>query len=116
MLDVLQEGESAWQFEMHGTFRSEKYKAFYSTYQPFFSIIHGIERGKWINSAYRKLLIRGYKLDTSRGFMYHSKWDELYLTFLNWLKQKFINLFPATQHQKIILIGVSIKRKLLRIK
>ncbi len=114
LLDLLKEGESAWEFEMKGTLRSYKYRAFYSTYRPFFMIIHGVERGKWINSAYRHLLRLGYKPDSAREFFYTSKLQESLRNFATGFKFRFINLFPASQHRQIIRWGGNIKRKLFR--
>lgn len=114
LLELLKDGESAWEFEMQGAIRSLEYKNFYSTYESFFSIIHGVERGKWINSAHRKLLKLGYKPSQSRGFLYKDMLEELFKTSAKKIKHKFISLFPATQHKLIIEWGGKIKRNVFR--
>ncbi len=116
LLDLLKDGESAWEFEMQGTLRSKKYKAFYATYKPFFSCLHGVEKGKWINSSYKNLLKSGYQPELRREFLYNSKFEELFQGSITWLKWKFINLFPATKRRQVVQIGGNIKRKLFHLK
>jgi hypothetical protein len=112
LLDVLKDGESAWQFEVNGSERSVKYDKFFSAYSNFFSIVHGVERGKWINSSYRKMVDGGYVVDSRRPMLYASYFEEVLLTSSCKLKHSFINLFPASHQQKIINVLGNIKRKI----
>lgn len=52
---LLISGESAWQFEIRGSSRSDQYDHFYSLNSPFFRILHCIIGGKFDLRAYRDL-------------------------------------------------------------
>lgn len=116
LLDLLKDGENAWEFEMQGTRRSEKYRKFYATYQPFFSCLHGVEKGKWINATYKELLRQGYKLELTRDFLYKNRLEEILNTLKSWFVWRFINLFPASKQRQVIQLGGNIKRKIFCIK
>lgn len=54
-LALLVDGESPWDFERNGTFRSRSTSGgFYCTYQPILPYIHVIEQGRWFRSAARR--------------------------------------------------------------
>jgi glycosyltransferase involved in cell wall biosynthesis len=59
LLGLLKDGESAWEFELKGTLRSqEQARGFYCTFQPAFPYRHVVEQGEWFWSAarhYRRL-------------------------------------------------------------
>jgi hypothetical protein len=60
---VLRPGETAWDFEVHGTNRSRELDGFYTVLSDVFSYLHGVERGVWILPTARALSARGYQLD-----------------------------------------------------
>ena len=62
---ILVKGESAWEFELHGTRRSKDFDKFYSVNSDCFPHIHGVERGVWIRKAALYLAKKGYKIDSS---------------------------------------------------
>jgi NAD dependent epimerase/dehydratase family len=47
LLSILAPGETAWDFEIRGSVRSDAFDGFYSTLRPCFSFINGIIKGKW---------------------------------------------------------------------
>jgi len=53
--DLLKPGESAWDFEIRGTIRSDKYGEFYSTWKTAVPIMNGVIKGKWRRSAVKRL-------------------------------------------------------------
>ncbi|HLA91764.1 MAG TPA: hypothetical protein VJL28_15155 [Gemmatimonadaceae bacterium] len=55
-LRLLQDGESAGQFEMEGTRRSDAYPRFYGVYRRPFEYLHGVVRGTWLRSTLRELV------------------------------------------------------------
>lgn len=55
-LNLLRDGESAAEFEMQGTKRSDLYPRFYGVYCCPFNYLHGVVRGVWLWSALRKLV------------------------------------------------------------
>jgi hypothetical protein len=52
---LLKPGESAWQFEIDGSERSDSLHGFYSTYRYCFPVINCVIKGKWRRSAVRVL-------------------------------------------------------------
>ena len=71
VLDLLESGESAWEFEKAGSVRSSRY-SFYSVYQEGLVIeYHGIIKGKWMPAVWKYLKNQGYALDDDR-FERHS--------------------------------------------
>lgn len=55
LYDLLRSGESAWDFEISGSVRSDAYSGFYATLEDCFSVINGVIKGKWERNAYRKI-------------------------------------------------------------
>ena len=60
---LLRPGESAWQFELVGSARSDAYPRFYSTYADCFPVINCVIKGKWRPSAVRALAAQGVSVD-----------------------------------------------------
>lgn len=56
---LLKSGESAWQFEIDGSERSDSMPAFYSTYRDCFPVINCVIKGKWRRSAAATLAAQG---------------------------------------------------------
>jgi len=59
ILELLEDGESAWAFELRGVTRADSYDGFYATYRHVFSYIHGVEKGRWFPWSVRLLRQRG---------------------------------------------------------
>ena len=55
LLDLLRDDESAWQFEVYGSKRSERYQGFFSVRKPFIAFDHIVIKGKIDRSIYTKL-------------------------------------------------------------
>ncbi|MGB6329531.1 MAG: hypothetical protein WBF48_11445, partial [Halarcobacter sp.] len=113
-LDILKDGESAWEFEIKGTKRSIIYDRFFSTNKEFFKIIHGVERGKWINSALRDLKNNGYFIEPNRELLYKNSLDEFKSVILVTIKHKFLDLFPSSKREDAIKFFGNIKRKVFK--
>jgi len=56
---LLKPGESAWQFEIDGSTRSDAMPHFYSTYRDCFPVINCVIKGKWRRKAVRELRAQG---------------------------------------------------------
>jgi hypothetical protein len=63
LLNLLKANESAWDFEIYGSLRSDIYDGFYATWRKYFSIINAIIKGKWQRKAIRKLNSIGIEID-----------------------------------------------------
>jgi hypothetical protein len=67
LLKLLQEKESAWEFEVKGTERSRDIgKGLYCTWEPIFNYSHVIERGKWFRWAAKHFGEMGIGCDFTR--------------------------------------------------
>lgn len=114
-LDMLRDGESAWEFEVNGTVRSKNYDGFCATYKDVFVYTHCIIRGKWINSSYNKVINEGYSLKFERDMLYRSTSHEKIMDIYNYLKFKMIDMIPGSKREKVIYrLGV-LKCKLLKL-
>lgn len=92
-LDLLSDGESAWEFEMKGTVRSNRYEDFYGTWGNHFHCIHGVEKGLWLRSAVSELRRRGLQVDLRRRR--EMTRTETAVWQLNKSKGMVLNLLPA---------------------
>ncbi len=113
-LEILKDGESAWEFEINGTKRSSKYDKFFSSKKEFFHIIHGVERGKWINNSLSILKQNGYVIESNRELLYKNSIDELFNVSLVKIKHKFLDLFPSSKRESAIMFFGNIKRFLFK--
>ena len=59
LINILQPSESAWDFELKGNKRSEEFD-YYSTKRKLIHCHHGIVKGKWFHTTYKKLINQGY--------------------------------------------------------
>ena len=76
LLDLLKDGENAWQFEKDGNERSKNFD-FYSVYSTkLVAFHHGIVKGKWIPKTKKHLLKSGYLLEENTFFMF--TWWEMF--------------------------------------
>lgn len=99
LLELLKAGESAWDFENHGSVRSNKYDKFYAALEDNFPIINTVVRGKWQGSAVRKCKSLGIKIDlSSRGVM---SFKEDFGYSLKTVRSYILRCFPAKYRNKI---------------
>ena len=93
LLDLLRPGESAWDFEIYGTIRSDVYDGFYSTWEEYFPVVNGVIKGKWQRSAVKKLKLLGVNIDLSkRGVMTNR---EALIFFLKRQRSRLLKIIPA---------------------
>ena len=88
LLDLLQPGESAWDFEIYGSVRSDKYDSFYSVRKRYFYYINGVVKGKWQRGAVKKLNSLGIEVNLEKR-----KMMSLEETIGYYLKRQRSNLF-----------------------
>lgn len=99
LLELLKSGESAWDFEIYGTIRSDKYDGFYSTWNDYFPVINGVIKAKWQRDAVKRLESLGIKIDLEkRGIMTRK---ETTLLRLKEIRSMVLNLFPPKYRRKI---------------
>jgi hypothetical protein len=90
-LRILKDGESAADFEMLGTKRTDSYPKFYGVYRCPLDYLHGVVRGTWLRSALRDLISTGDVRVAERPVM--SAGDEALWRF-NELKGEIIGRLP----------------------
>ena len=66
LLNLLKSGESAWDFEIFGSIRSDKYENFYSTWEKYFSFMNGVIKGKWQKNSVKMLKSLGIEVDLNK--------------------------------------------------
>jgi len=66
LIDLLKSGETAWDFEIFGSIRSDRYENFYSTWKECFPVINGVIKGKWQTTAVRNLQAIDIEVDLTR--------------------------------------------------
>lgn len=92
LLSVLKDGESAWQFELQGSDRSDSLDGFYGVYNDMFKVIHGVIKGKWDPSAISALQKEGISSFIGRSVLSHN--EVLGLRFAA-LRKYGLRLFPG---------------------
>jgi len=60
---LLRPDESAWEFEIRGTERSDQFDGFYAAYDTTFSVVNTVGRGKWTRRAIRRMRRLGVEPD-----------------------------------------------------
>lgn len=78
LLDILNNKENAWQFEIFGSQRSNIYNRFYSLNESLFKFDHLVIKGKIDRSIYKQLKLNGE----------HSEFDLPVMTYLDYLTDK----------------------------
>lgn len=97
---LLVDGESAWQFECNSVARATHDPNFYGVYQKnLLPYVHGVEKGRWVPSAYQWLLCFGGPMSKHRPVM--SGKEVLINTFAH-LKEYFFNHAPSSFRPKLL--------------
>ncbi len=98
LLEMLKPGESAWEFELRGSDRSDKHLEFYSVYKNVFKVIHGVIKGKWDPNAIKALKQEGVENIGSRKVL--SFREVLNLKLLT-IRHYALKLLPGTVRKKV---------------
>jgi hypothetical protein len=100
--EILKPGESAWQFEVEGTKRSQSIDGFFSVRAELFQYLHGVERGIWIRSTAHALQKKGYDIPEGRPIMSRVEALRLrYRVFKTWILHRV-----PERHRQAVLTGV----------
>lgn len=97
---IIKEGESAWEFEINGSVRSQSYPGFYCTRKEVFNYLHGVERGVWMRHAAHELGRLGYRLDFSRRHIM-SRYGNAGLMYRRF-KSFVLHLIPEHRRLKVM--------------
>ncbi|MCK9555691.1 hypothetical protein M0R36_07740 [bacterium] len=99
LLDLLKQGESAWDFEVYGSVRSDVYEGFYSTWSHYFPVINCVVKAKWQRSAIRKFKRLGINIDLTKREKMNC--PETILSYFKYLRSGLLNMFPARYRRRI---------------
>jgi len=99
LLNLLKIGESAWEFEIYGTIRSDNYDKFFSTWEKHFSLINGVVKGKWQRNAVKKINSLGIEIDLNGRDM--MTFQETIKYYFAQKRSKLLHFFPAKYRRKI---------------
>jgi len=99
LLDILDEKENAWQFEITGSTRTDKYDKWYSCLDTLFPYLNLIIKGKYDPRVYHVLKEQGIELPDSRELMSRR---ELYIyIFKEYRSRIFQSMIPWNMRRKI---------------
>jgi len=98
LFSLLKPGESAWDFEVYGTVRSDRHGGFYSTRETLFPVINAVIKSKWQRSAIRKMRSLGIDIGKERDVMTPA---EEMVFYLKRQRTRLLNLFPARYRRGI---------------
>lgn len=68
LLRALKKGENPWEFEIKGSYRNPDLRIYALSYD-FFSIFHGVVKGKWVRGIVETLQRNGYRVESTRPQM-----------------------------------------------
>ncbi len=105
-LQLLRDGESAGEFEMQGTKRSDLYPRFYGVYRCPFNYLHGVVRGVWLRSALQELVATNDVLSIGRPVM-TARQEAIWR--INELKASIVTKLPAGWGERIFAFKRAVK-------
>lgn len=97
--DLLNLEENAWEFEIYGTRRADKYGGFFATFKPFLPVLNGVIKGKWQGFVLRKIQSFGIELNLKERKVMTIK-DVLKLYFFIF-RSKVLKCFPVRYQRKL---------------
>jgi hypothetical protein len=99
LLELLRAGESAWDFEIYGTIRSDAHDGFYSTHENIFPVLNTVIKGKWQRKTIAKMRALGVPVDLKkRGTLTIT---ETMLFMVKQIRSKILNFLPAKYRRGI---------------
>ena len=99
LLNLLKENESAWDFEIDGSLRSDTYDGFYATWGKYFSILNTVIKGKWQRKAIRKLNSIGIEIDFNKREI--MTFEETIKYYFSKQKSKLLKFIPSKYRRNL---------------
>lgn len=97
--DLLMAGENAWEFELKGTMRSDKYDNFFSTWQKLLFVENGVIKGKWQRHVLNRLKLLKIEIIHDKRQIMTFKETAIFKFII--LRSKILNFFPS-KYRRII--------------
>jgi hypothetical protein len=99
LMEILSPGETAWDFEIRGSTRSDAFDRFYSTLDPCFSFINGIVKGKWDPRSVAALRKLGVAPDCQKRGLLNAKQRAILMLVL--IRSQLCCLLPLRMRGKV---------------
>ncbi|MGC4073536.1 MAG: hypothetical protein QM760_13680 [Nibricoccus sp.] len=96
---ILKQGESAWEFELAGSERSDLFNGFYVVMREIFEFENCVIKGRWDPSAVRKVQSLGVKLDLAKRRSMTLRERLMERLFI--LRSFILNLAPQASRRKL---------------
>ena len=96
LLELIDLNENPWEFEDRASVRSNRYDGFFVVKQNFFKYIHGVVRGKFIYSSYKKILRQHPELINLLTRAVNPWREEIKFNFIKLRHKLFYFLIPLT--------------------
>ena len=101
LLQILRSNENPWEFEIKGSIRSDEFDNFFVVRKDFFQFIHSVVRGKFLNSAYKKIKEEDNKLLVLIKRDINSPFYELRQRLVNLRHKIFYLVIPMKNRRRI---------------
>lgn len=99
LLALLTSGETAWDFEVYGTVRSDAYSGFYSTHERLIPALNAVIKGKWERRALARIRLLGLGLHL--GTRKVMSWSESFHYHCCLLRSRVFNLVPPLLRRNV---------------
>lgn len=99
LLDLLKSGESAWDFEIYGSIRSDKYDNFYSTWQVLIPFKNCVIKGKWQRSTFKYFESHGISIHLNRRKVMTLRETLVHYVFV--FRNRVLEWFPYLLRRRI---------------
>jgi len=100
LVDLLEPTESAWDFEIIGSERSNKYSDFYAVNSIILPYLNGMVKGKWVRKVFKYLKNEGFSV-TDRTIKQMGVFQNMFLEFKKLRTWLFLMLIPKSVQLKI---------------
>lgn len=100
LLKLLKTNETAWDFEIIGSIRSDEYDNFFSTWEIYIYFINGCIRGKLQRSTIKKLKSLGIQIDLNKREVMTLK-ETIAFFFKSLRFRLFLEIFPTKYRKRI---------------
>lgn len=97
--EFLDEKESAWEFEIKGSCRSDVFPGFYGSCRQEIAVYNAVIRGKWRRFVLRSL--KKHKIDIGTSSRKVFSWKEEFMFFLKTIRTRILFLFPQSWQRSI---------------
>lgn len=100
LIDLLDSSESAWDFEILGSHRSNKYSEFYSIDLTILPYLNGVVKGKWVRKNFHYLKSNGFSV-SNENIKLMNHWENILFQIIRLRSFLFIRVVPKSIQLRI---------------